>query len=143
MTFTIEAKPLEVKVKVPGYGTFSVCQMGAGVQADINDRIDELERKNNETKEQYADVFKKEEELTAANDTAGLAELRKRKDYKAAVTAMQQGKLDLLALTRYVDRCWMNLWRSDDPDALARFLGDFTADQIRALHAQAMGHLNG
>lgn len=142
MTFTLEAKPLEVKVKVPGYGIFYVRQMGAGTQADINDRLSAMEQKNNEVKEQYAEVLEREEQLAATKDDAGLAKLHRCGDYKRARSAIEQSKLDLLALTRYVDRCWLSLWRSDDSDALARFLGDFSADQLRSFHAQAMEQLH-
>ena len=141
MTITIKAKPLEVNVEVPGYGTFYVKQMGAGVEADIKNRLAEASASMDALREKYDALFKKEGELIKAKDEAGLKELKATDEYKQATQEQRECSKALDAVVNYSNECHLKLWRSDDPEAMKKFLNDFSAQQIMSFHAQVMAEL--
>lgn len=141
MTITIEAKPLEVNVEVPGYGTFYVKQMGAGVEADIKNRLVEASASMDALREKYDTLFKKEGELIKAKDEAGLKELKATDEYKQATREQRECSRALDEVVNYSNACHLKLWRSDDPEAMKKFLNAFSAQQIMSFHAQVMAEL--
>ncbi len=141
MTITIEAKPLEVNVEVPGYGTFYIKQMGAGIEADIKNRLAEASASMDALREKYDMLFKKEGELIKAKNEAGLKELKATDEYKQATQEQRKCSRALDEVVSYSNDCHLKLWRSDDPEAMKKFLNDFSARQIMSFHAQVMAEL--
>lgn len=142
MTITIEAKPLEVKAELPGYGIFYLRRLGAGVEADLRERLQKAQSIIDEIKEKYATILEEETNLIEAKDDAGLEKLRNTDKYKEAQKEQADSSKTLQDAADFASKVQINLWRSDDPEAMERFLNDFTIDEIRGFYQQVMTEAN-
>lgn len=142
MTITIEAKPLEVKAELPGYGLFYLRRLGAGAEADIRERLEKAQSTLNEIKDKYADLIEQETRLIEAKDEKALADLRATDKFKEATAAQEEANKVLQDAANFATQAQLKLWRSDDPEAMERLLNDFTAEEIRGFYVQVMEQAN-
>lgn len=142
MTITIEAKPLEVKAELPGYGLFYLRRLGAGAEADIRERLAKAQDTINEIKDKYSDLIDEETKLIEAKDEKALTEFRSTDKFKEAADAQAEANKVLQDAAAFATQAQLKLWRSDDPEAMERLLNDFTADEIRGFYMQVMGQAN-
>lgn len=142
MTITIEAKPLEVKAELPGYGLFYLRRLGAGAEADLRERIQKAQEIIDQIKEKYGDVLEEENRLIESKDKEALEKYRKTDRYKEAQKEQESSAKTLQDAADYAAKAQLKLWRSDDPEAMERFLNDFTIDEIRGFYQQVMTEAN-
>lgn len=138
MKITIEAKPLEIKAELPGYGVFYVRKMGAGAEMDLMARMSSIQEHMEEVRTKYAKLFDKENKLIADKDNAGLAELKNSAEYKEALKAQEEINKQIQSHSELVNRTMLNLWRSDNSEAVKKLLADFTITQIQGFYKQVM-----
>lgn len=138
MTITIEAKPLEVKAELPGYGLFYLRRLGAGAEAELREKLQEAQEIINEIKEKYADIIEKETKLIEAKDAKALEEYRATAEYKNAQVEQAESTKKLQEVNDYANAAQLKLWRSDDPEAMKRLLNDFTTSEIIGFYKQVM-----
>ncbi len=143
MKITLEAKPYEILVEVPGYGIFKVHRIGAGTEATLAAESLEINDLNNRLKEEYADISAREVELTKAGDEAGLEALRATDEYKSAKAFQDKITAKLQAFNSKMAQVELGLWSSDDQEALERFKSELTMAQIRNLYQQAIKQADG
>lgn len=135
---TLEAKPLEYQVEVPGYGLFTVRKMGAGAEADVARRLREMDERSKQFDEEYKDIIDQEKELAAAQDEGGLKKLKGSKKYQEAVRVQKDSAQFLRQITEELMQIQLGLWDCEDKGALKRFLNDFTSEQIQSFYKQVM-----
>lgn len=138
MTITIEAKPYEVRAELPGYGIFYIRRLGAGAEADLQERLKAAQKLIDDIKTKYQDIFDEETKLMADNDETGLGKLRKTDRYIEAQKEQDVNSKVLNEFSAYVNKVHLKLWRSDDPEAMGRLLSDFTMEEIRGFYQQVM-----
>lgn len=138
MTIKLEAKPLEIKVEVPGYGIFYLRRMGAAKEAEMQEVLGNAKSMVDEVAADFKDIVSEESELVSAKDEAGLKDLRTTPEYKEARRAQDKANETLQNAIRQLNKCMISLWRSDVAGALDRLLEDFTMEQIKSFYAQAM-----
>lgn len=138
MTITIEAKPLEVKAELPGYGLFYLRHLGAGAEADLRERLQKAQKIVDEIKEKYADIIEEENKLIETGDKKALAEFRATEHYKKAQEEQAGSAKTLQEVADYVNATQLKLWRSDDPKAMEGLLNDFTTAEIIGFYKQVM-----
>lgn len=139
---TIKAKLFEVKAKIPGYGVYYLRHLGAGDEADIINMLEDAKADIDEAQEKYQDISAKEKKLIKENKVEELAKLNSTPDYKEADAAYKKANQKLQKAINYSKKCQLELWRSDDPDAMKRLLKDFTTDQIIDFYRQVMQETN-
>lgn len=142
MTITIEAKPLEVKAELPGYGIFYLRRLGAGAEADLRERLQKAQSIIDKIKEKYADIIAEETKLMEAKDDVALAKFRASDKYREAEKEQTKSAAALQEAADYANKVQLGLWRSDDAEAMERFLNDFTMDDIRGFYKQVMDEAN-
>lgn len=138
MKITLEAKPLEYQVEVPGYGLFTVRKMGAGVEADIASRLREMNEKSELFDEEYKDIVDQEKKLASTENEAELKKLKDSEKYKMAIKAQEELSRSLGPISEELMHIQLGLWDCEDKEALRRFLNDFTIEQIRGFYKQVM-----
>lgn len=143
MKITLEAKPYEILVEVPGYGIFKVHRIGAGTEATLAAESLEINDLNNRLKEEYADISAREVELTKAGDETGLETLRATDEYKSAKSLQDKITAKLQTFSSKMAQVELDLWSSDDQEALKRFKSELTMAQIRNLYQQAIKQADG
>lgn len=143
MKITLEAKPYEILVEVPGYGIFKVHRIGAGTEADLAAKSLEIKNLNDRLADEYGDISAREVELIKSDDKAGLEALRATEEYKAAKALQKKISADLDQLNARIVRTELSLWKSDDQDVLERFLRELSLEQIRSLYRQAIEQADG
>lgn len=143
MKITLEAKPYEILVEVPGYGIFKVHRIGAGTEADLAAKSLEINSLNDRLAEEYGDISAREAELVKSDDKAGLEALRATEEYKAAKALQKKISAALDQLNARIVKTELSLWESDDQEALERFLRELSLSQIRDLYRQAIKQADG
>ncbi len=143
MKITLEAKPLEYQVEVPGYGLFTVRKMGAGVEADLAGRLREMDERQKSFDEEYKNIVDQEKELASAKNETELKKLKDSEKYKAAIKAQEELSRFLGKISGELMRVHLELWDCEDKEALKRFLNDFTTEQIRGFYKQIMDQVDG
>lgn len=138
MTITISAKPLEVKAELPGYGIFYLRRLGAAKDAEIQTRINEAKKLGENIPIKYKSLFDAEEKYSAEKNKDKLTELRASEEYKKARAEQTAADNALQDVKSYVDKCHLELWRSDDPKAMEKLLADFSLKEIQGFYAQVM-----
>lgn len=142
MTITIEAKPLEVKAELPGYGIFYLRRLGAGAEADLRERLRKAQEIIDEIKAKYADIIAEETKLMEAKNDDALSKFRASDKYREAEKEQTKSAVALQEVADYANKVQLGLWRSDDPEAMERFLYDFTMEDIRGFYKQVMDEAN-
>lgn len=138
MTITLEAKPLEIKVEVPGYGIFYLRKMGAAKEAAMQDLLGNAKSAADKVAEDFKDIISKESQLIDAKDEVGLKDLRNTTEYKKAQQAQNKASEELQKAVAKLNKCMLGLWRAENAGALERLLEDFSTEQIKGFYAQAI-----
>lgn len=138
MTITIEAKPLEVKAELPGYGIFYLRRLGAAAEAEMQEKLHKAKSLIDNVAAEFENIIKQEEEYIKAKDEAKLSALKSSDEYKKAKDAQAKADAELQKAVAYSNKCQLGLWRSDDPKAMERLLNEFTMEQIRGFYVQVM-----
>lgn len=138
MKITIEAKPLIVDAELPGYGVFHLRRMGAAMEAELRDRYEKIQDLINEKPDQ--ELAEKELKLVEAKDKKALAELRATPEYRNANERRKKIDNEIYKFNSYINKKHLELWSSDDPDAMKRLREDFTMEQIKGFYGQVMEH---
>ena len=138
LAITLEAKPYEYQVEIPGYGLFTVRRLGAGTQADLADKMRAAEKAQKKVERDFAEIVEKEKRLVAENATEELATLRTSEEYKKAEKAQKKVSSLLQDTINCINRAELALWSSDDPKALEKLMTELTIEQIRELYGKAM-----
>lgn len=138
MTITIEAKPLEVKAELPGYGIFYLRRLGAAAEAEMQEKFNKAKLLIDEVSSQFEELIANETEYIKSHDEAKLSALKASDEYKKAKDAQAKADAELQKAVAYSNKCQLGLWRSDDPEAMERLLNDFTMEQIRGFYVQVM-----
>lgn len=134
----IEAKPFEVQAELPGYGIFRLRRLGAGVEADIRNMLEDANADIKENADRYKDIIDKETQLIQDDKQKELEELRSSQRYIDAERAQKKASEKLQKAVDYSKKCQMELWRSDDPEALRKLFADFSFEQIMGFYNQVM-----
>lgn len=142
MTISIDAKPLEIKAELKGYGIFYLRHLGAGAEAETLEKIKLAKEKTEECAKKHKAITDKESSLVDAKDEKALEELRATAEYKKAMEEKAEVDAIMQDTNNYINKCMLNLWRSDDPKAMERLLSDFSTEQIRGFYAQVMTEAN-
>lgn len=135
---TIKAKPFETKVKIPGYGIYYLRHLGAGDEADIRNMLEDANADITENADKYREVIETERRLTEKNNQKELAVYRGTPIYLEAKEAQKKAGEKLQKAIAYSVKCQLELWRSDEPEAMEKLFKDFTSEQIIGFYQQAM-----
>lgn len=142
MTITLQAKPLEYEVEIPGYGIFTIRRIGAGTEADLASRMRVIEELQQMIKEEYSDIFDEETKLIAAKDEKALKTLRSTDRYKEVEKKQAEITKKLNSTVEYTKKLAMSLWGSESHENLEKLFNDFTFEQIESLYKQALDQIN-
>lgn len=137
-TITLEAKPYEYQVQIPGYGLFTVRCLGAGTQADLADKLHAAEKAQQKVERDFAEVIAEEKRLAEGGDHEALVAFRAADEYKHATRAQAQATTVLQSASEAVVKAEMALWSSEDPKALEKLMSELTIEQIRGLYRKVM-----
>lgn len=142
MTITLQAKPLEYEVEIPGYGIFTIRRIGAGAEADLASRMRVIEELQQMVKEEYSDILDEETKLIAAKDEKALNTLRSTDRYKEVEKKQAEITKELNSTVEYTKKLAMSLWGSESYENLEKLFNDFTFEQIESLYKQALDQIN-
>lgn len=142
MTITLQAKPLEYEVEIPGYGIFTIRRIGAGAEADLASRMRVIEELQQMVKEEYSDILDEETKLIATKDEKALNTLRSTDRYKEVEKKQAEITKELNSTVEYTKKLAMSLWGSESYENLEKLFNDFTFEQIESLYKQALDQIN-
>lgn len=138
MTITIDAKPLEIKAELPGYGIFYLRRLGAAKEAEIGEMFQRINTSGESLRSKYQTLIDEESRLIAVKNDEKLADLRASDEYQACKKEQAEHQKELQEATAIINKTCLSLWRSDDPKAMERLTNDFTSAQIQGFYRQAM-----
>lgn len=138
MTFTLEAKPYELKVEIPGYGIFTIKKLGAGKESEIRLRLNEAQKLMDELNDKYKDIIEKENNLIKSSDEENLKKLRESAGYKEVKNKQSEVNRKLQKAHDFAVDSQLSLWSADNEDDLKKLFDDFSAEQLNSLYRQAL-----
>lgn len=138
MTITIDAKPLEVRAELPGYGIFYLRRLGAAKEAELGEMFENLNIKREAFQKKYQKLIDNEAKLIADKNDGELENLRASEEYQACKKEQTEQQKELERATNYLNKTCLSLWRSDEPKAIERLANDFTNAQIQEFYRQVM-----